>query len=360
MKKKMDNKWIWFSIMVVFILVLGVAISFLLDYAKSIPENESSDLYDQYYVMIADDNQSEYWQSIYAGAYERGLQSNVYVDLMGNQLLQDYSKGELMKIAIASDVDGIIIAADETDEMTQLINEAVKNGIMVVTVQNDNPNSKRCSYISVGSYNLGIEYGRQIIEIARKRMKHSMNKDDKNQGYYDDAGYFVTGPRKMKVTVLVDATDYGQNLLRSTIQETVEKDSDVEIDITFTPIDYSNEFAEEETIRDLFMDSNMPDVLVCLNEQSTVCAYQTVVDYNKVGQVDILGYYVSDSILNAIDRGVVYATMEVDTKQIGAYSVDALVEYEKFGNTSQYFPVGTTLVDKENVSLYIGGDDAGE
>ena len=104
-----------------------------------------------------------------------------------------------------------------------------------------------------------------------------------------------------------------------------------------------------------FMAEKLPDIIICQSELSTVCVYQTIVDYNKVGLVDILGYYNSDTILKAIDRNVVYATLSIDTVQMGKHSIDALTEYYELGNTSQYFTVDITLINKNNVSQYLGG-----
>lgn len=354
MKQKESNKWILLLIMFAFSVVLGGSMLIMFYFYETLPDSQNTREYDQHYVMIVEDRKSDYWKAIYKSAYEKGQEMNVYVDLMGENLLQDYSKEELMEMAIASEVDGIILAADESEELTKLIDEAVQNNIMVVTVQGDNSQSTRCSYVSVGNYNLGIEYGNQIIDIAReKAIEESKSKE---AGHYNPSGYYLTGPSKIDVTVLVDASDSSQNIIRSAIQETVEAETAVDVSITFTPVDTQYEFAEEEAIRDIFMNTKQPDVIVCLSEQSTVCAYQTVVDYNKVGQVNILGYYVSNSILNAIDRGVVYATMAVDTEQMGGYCVEALYEYSVMGNTSQYFTAGTSLVNKYNVASYMGGE----
>ena len=79
-------------------------------------------------------------------------------------------------------------------------------------------------------------------------------------------------------------------------------------------------------------------------------------DYNKVGQVNILGYYDSDTIINAIERDVIYASIAVNTKQMGTYCVDALTEIKQTGNTSQYFTTDITLINKQNISQYLEGD----
>lgn len=239
-----------------------------------------------------------------------------------------------MRIAIASGVDGIVIEADEGEEMTKLINEAVKEDIAVVTVYSDNTQSSRCSFVSVGSYDIGREYALEVLKLTE-------------------------GKEKPKVTVLLNANqlDSSQNILVSGISKTLEKEGRSDIEMVFVPIDNTNVFSAEESIRNMLLDKTQPDIFICLDETSTVCVYQAVVDYNKVGQVNILGYYDSDTILNAIDRNVISATISVDTEQMGDYCLEALMDYLEYGNTNQYFMADVALVNKGNVAEYLGGPD---
>ena len=116
----------------------------------------------------------------------------------------------------------------------------------------------------------------------------------------------------------------------------------------------------EESIRDLFINGDVPGIIVCLDELTTTCVYQAVIDYNVVGEVSILGYYNSDTIINAIDRGAVYATIAIDTAQLGRYCVEALEEYNDMGATSQYFTADITLIDKNNVSQFITKEESND
>ena len=340
--KKSSNAWVivtTFSLVLITITVGVFAFRFYLNGFKEVKDDNT---YEQYYVMITEERKSSFWQSVYRGAYERGLEENVYVDMLGDNLSQEYSREDLMRIAISSAVDGIIVAADESDEMTQLINEAASEGIPVVALYGDNTHSNRCSFVGVGNYNLGREYGRQVLKIAEeKRDKQSV-----------------------KVAVLVNAyaLDSGQNIFCSGIQDAIdqEKSEKFEIEISLISVDDTNAFSVEESIRDIFMEEELPDIIVCLNELNTTCVYQAVVDYNKVGQIAILGYFDSDTIINAIDRNVINATISIDTGQMGRFCVDALTEYYEFGNTSQYFTADVTLIDKSNVSDYLEGGDVNE
>ena len=334
------NKLLWASLIAVATTVILILLVFQI-YLKQFQSDSNAESYSLYYVMIVEDRKSDFWRGIYESAYEMGLEQDIYVDLLGDNLSQNYSKLELMKIATYAGVDGIIIEADESLRMTEAINTATDAGIPVVTLYTDNTQSKRCSYVGISNYDIGREYGRQVLKIAgRKRASQN-------------------------VLVLVDANsgDTSQNIVWSGIQETVMQGNDneeIHFNMYMAAIDDSNTFTVEESIRDLFMQEDVPDIIICLNELNTSCVYQAVVDYNKVGEVSILGYYNSDTILKGIYRSVIDATISVDVEQMGRYCVDALTEYRAFGNTSDYFAVDISLIDKDNVSEYMGGVEEDE
>lgn len=365
-RKTKTNRYTFYFGMTIFLLITTTVMGILVFtiYVDSVTKQPDPNRYDKYYIMIAENNSASFWQSVYEGAYEEGILRNSYVDFLNDILGSDYSREDLMRIAIASDADGIIVAADESDEMTQLINEAAAENIPVVTLYGDNTQSNRCTFVGIGSYDLGREYGRQVLEIMRR--KQLPRAQIQVTPLYDGDGVRLMWTeevvhRPVKVMVLVNAhsEDSGQNILCSGIQETIEneKQAKVEVEMSIVAIDDTNAFAAEESIRDIFMDKNLPDIIVCLNELNTTCVYQAVVDYNKVGQVHILGYYDSDTILKAIDRNVIYATATIDAAQMGRYCVEALTEYNTFGNANQYFIADIELINKDNIAAYLDGGD---
>ena len=343
------------------VLTVLMAVFVLWIYQGSYEEEAEGGTFDRYYMLITQDSKSAFWQSVYQGAVERALQDNVYVDWLGNDQFQNYTVEEQMQVAIASDVDGIIVTADESEEMTALIDRAVSEGIPVVTLYGDNTQSVRCSFVGVGSYNLGREYGRQVVKIVQERLagnreKRYLSAPPEDVVMSTKMVYVGTEARPVRVTLLVNAYSKGldQNIIYSGIQETIEQErGETVIDLALQSVDDTNAFSVEESVRNIFMAEKIPDVLICLNELNTTCAYQAVVDYNKVGTVNILGYYVSDTILNAIDRNVIYATMYIDAPQMGRFCIDALQEYHELGNTSQYFTADISLISAENVADYL-------
>lgn len=326
----------------VFLVITGVLAYVYIYFFLKTEEVVEAKTYKRYYVMIAEDRESSLSKSIHDGALQAAQESNCFVEMLGDNLSQDYSTADLMRIAIASDVDGIILEADESAEMSKLINEAVLKGIPVVTTVSDNKNSRRCAFVGISGYDLGKEYARQIIKIA-----------------IGDAAR----KREIKVSVLVNekGESSAQNLLNMGIQDTIETEftakykNGPKIEVSLVPIDYSGEFATEESVRDLFIHAkdSLPDIFVCNTEDATTSVYQAVVDYNKVGEIAILGYYDSDAILKAIDRGVIESTVSIDTGQIGRYSISSMTEYLDYGYTSEYQTANITLINKENVEPYL-------
>lgn len=331
--------WTLLLTAVCILMTVVMAVYVLRFYQNGLGEETEQETYDRYYIMITEDSKSSIWQSIYQGACERALEENVYVDWLGDNLFEEYSVEELLQIATASAVDGIIVTANETDEMTRLIDDAVAKGIPVVTLYGDNTQSARCSFVGIGSYNLGREYGRQALEIISSEQ--------------------IDKPCKVAVLVNAYEQDLDQNILCSGIQETIEKErsDSMDIELSLISVDDTNEFSVEESIRDIFMEQEEPDIMICLSELTTTCVYQAVVDYNKVGEVNIIGYYDSDTIINAIDRNVIHSTVAIDTKQMGGFCIDALQEYHELGYTSQYFTADIKLIRKDNVAEYLEKGD---
>lgn len=335
MNEKKKLPWSIYLTLIGLVLTIVLAITVFQMYLKTAQGENDWQQYEDYYVMIVDDRKSDFWQEIYAGAYAAGLEEGVYVDLLGSNLSQNYDRYELMEIAIYSDVDGIMVEADDSMRMTELIDQAVKQDIPVVTLYGDNPASMRCSYVGVGNYELGREYGRQVLELAG-----------------EDAVLAA-------VLVSTQTNDTSQNIVWSGIQETIlqENEKNADIQLSLIAVDDSNNFAVEESIRDIFMQETLPDIIICLNEVNTTCLYQAVIDYNKVGDITILGYYDNDTIIKGIYRNVITSTIAIDARQMGEYCIDALTEYKKIGNTSEYFMADITLIDKNNVSEFMGGED---
>ena len=325
----------------IFMLVLGLVlivltISIILYFNKQsrvvhLLDNQHYSIFEKHYAFITEDFQNQFWDQVYESAKNQGKDLGIYVERFGENLAVDFSKEELMNMAIASKVDGILLEADQSEEIKELIKTATEQGIPVVTMMTDCYGSDRKSFIGLGSYNLGREYGRQIVRSANSNTK--------------------------RVMILMDAeTDTNnQTILFSGISETLSNEGNhLNLSLETKLIRDNGNFSAEEAIRDIFMEGiQLPDIIICLDENHTISTYQALIDYNLVGQVSLIGYYTSETILNAIDKNIVDATIAIDTTQIGMSAVLALDEYSRTGHVNDFVTLDVSTVTIRNVERYL-------
>lgn len=297
--------------------------------SSSLPETDGSAFYSRHFAMVVGDSDDPFWTSVYHSAAQTAQDNDAYLELTGGGLSERYDLQERMRMAIAQQVDGILVYPDGSEEMTQLIEEAADREIPVVTLMEDDLNSSRQAHVGGNNYDQGQEYGRLLRQLWEEQ-----------------------GESVRRVAVLLDSSwGTSQEILYSAILEACDA-----LPLTFqaVTVDSTNSFSAEEVIRDLIMDAaSQPDVLVCLDDTDTISAYQAVVDYNRVGQVQILGNYDSTHTLTAIQKGIIYATIAIDPQQLGQQAVEALTDYLSDGRANAYTTVDLLVITGETVEDYL-------
>ncbi len=318
----------------IILIVLGMAFYKLQISRLGITESTTYQEYKYHFAIVTENGDAEYWNEIYQGALEKGKNKNAYVEKLGSNLSISYSLADLMRIAIASKVHGIILEPNGDENVTELINEANAKGIPVVTVLKDILPSdtkktavNRISFVGINNYNLEQEYAKQVAEVIKEGRKNIM------------------------VLMNDNSSDMGQTMIYSSIHKMTESHK---VNVESATVNSKSAFSSVEDIRNIIMNNNNPpDVLVCLNEVDTLGAYQVVRDYNKVGDIDIIGYYDSEIILRAIEMNIVHSTMTFDAHEMGVNCVEALSEYITTKNVSDYYPVYISVINMRNVKDYL-------
>lgn len=327
-KKKKSNHLLLLSGAAAFIIIYMVYIS----YYRNIMEqagikDEPGGSYKYQFDMIVDRPNSAFWQAAYDSALKTAKDNKILLEIKGTDWETEYNKNDFMNMSIAAQVDGIIVEYNGEAGLEEKINEAVENGIPVVTVMSDAPKSARQSFVGVSDYQMGAAYGQQVANLVDSNTREILvlikrNIDDMNQSQIytqiNNAALEKAGSGK-QIEVK------GRNLLSAGIFDT------------------------EEAIRDIFQQAGgPPDILVCMDEETTESAYQAMIDFNMAGEVKIIGYYTSKNIMGAVKKELIPVTCNVDTAQLGAFSVQALSEYLEEGRVSSYYSVDVNFVTKDN------------
>lgn len=323
-KKKV--RYIGILFIVIFILVSFLIVIFRYkEKGMGISAEERID-YKYHYAMIVSDSGEKY-EDFYSGVYQASESQQIYVENFRKNFV-NFSTAELMKVAIWSKVDGIILEPDNSPEIKELINTASEQNIPVITVWNDVPDSKRKCYVGADEYMLGKMYGQLINEISEEK--------------------------DTKIELLLNQTAVNSSESKSKgVQDTVKNTYLVHSSY----VDRSRPFSAEEVIQNILTDSdNRPDILVCFDNQDTILASKIVADYNIVGTVSVLGFYEDSVILDDIKKEIVTAAVSIDAYQAGQRAVDILFRCRTEKYINEYEILNIYVINRSNVGMYEKAD----
>ena len=294
-------------------------------------DGEKARAYEKHYLMISNDRDKDMWQSIYKNAASTAKDKSAYVELLSPDKRSGNTQEDCLRIGIASNVDGIILEADGSKEEKDLIAEASLKGIPVVTVLTDDSSSARISFVGVNSYQIGTAYTEELLGLLKPE-----------------------GKTAIMFLMNADTRAQESNLAFYQVKKELEekKTAKQDVDISQYAMNSKADFDTEEVVRDIFVKEDLPDVLVCMDSVVTECVYQALIDYNQVGNVQVIGFYYSDSILDAISKGIISSSVTLDMTDVGEYSINALEEYSSLKHTNGYYSVGQNVITRENVREY--------
>ncbi|WP_058305954.1 sugar-binding protein [Gracilibacillus massiliensis] len=165
----MERKKFIYSILIIcFLVTVSFAIYFYNQsqqyQSKPLSLNTSEDDSPTYhFALIGEEMDHDYWRLVGEGAKDTEKNYDVFVEYKGPRRSNPEEQLKLLDIAIQSQVDGIIVQA-LNDDFLPMINKAVDQGIPVITVDTDAPDSARATYIGTDNYAAGQLAGRTLVE----------------------------------------------------------------------------------------------------------------------------------------------------------------------------------------------------
>lgn len=337
---KKDNRRFSINIIIVMMILLAllvagsfISIHYFMRNVKTVRDLYDSS-YTRHYAYIHTGEDSDFWNGVYNGASRQGETMGVCVQDFDKNLTVAYSFNELMQIAIDAQVDGLIIDGNNSAETIELINVATAADIPVVTVMNDAADSERITFVGISSYSMGRHYGEKIMTHVPASHKEDI---------------------KVDIFMNSDNANSGQSLIVPGISDVFRENGygdQLRVEVRY--VDNSSAFSAEEDIRDVFLRGELPDAVIGLNSVYTRCLFQAAVDYNKVGEVLIYGFGDSEEILEAVNKGLVEATISANTEEMGASAIMALDEYLNTGYVSGYLSQDTQMIEADKAQELLG------
>ena len=334
MVKKERDKIFWIICALLGCIILSVVfvgVWYFQIWERQNPKNniEEAKVYKYHCAFISGDSEDPLSKSIYEGAKEAGEKAGIYVEYFGENLSLNYKEDELLKIAIASKVDAIILKGAGSTSIERLIDQAMAQGIAVVTVSEDDMDSKRCSFVGINKFRMGYDLCAQALSERKTERGKMMVLFDQAAGNPDNT-VAISGTKKY-----LDENS-GDYILETQV------------------IDSSESYNVEEQIRMLLRGaSERPDIVICTSLAQTQCVYQTLVDLNIVGDVEVVGFYYTQPIIEAIEKGIIQATYVIDAAEMGRQAVNSINEFKQYGYVSDYVSVEAQIINSKNVGQWI-------
>ena len=288
------------------------------------------------YVFVATNINLPYWQDAQAGFLDAATALGVTGELVGPTGYAPNAELGIFRQIVEEHPAGICLSAARPEIFQAAINEAIAQGIPVICVDADVPNSKRVLYIGTDIFKAGKESLKQMAALIPGNgsvvvitIPGQRNLDDRMAGVADALKNFPA----IKLTKILD--DKGD------------------------PRSASDQVAE------LIQKKEKVDGIICLEATGGSGAAEALHRLGLEGTPRIVAFDGDPETLDWIDRGAITATITQKPYVMSYYGLKFLddlhhnaVHQFKDWRTSLAPPMpafvdtGTVIVDKSNLKLY--------
>jgi len=291
------------------------------------------------YVFVTTNIDLPYWQEAKAGFLDAAKELGVKGELIGPKGYQPNAELVMFRQLVEEHPTGICLSAARPEIFQAQIDKAIAEGVPVICVDADSPNSKRLTYVGTDNNRAGRESVKQMAKLLSGggnvvvlTIPGQMNLDDRVAGVADALANYPA----VKVTHILD--DKGDAKVAS------------------------------DVLTELLQKKEKIDGIICLEAAGGSGAAAALHSLNMEGKVAIVAFDGDPETLDLIDRGVIAATIAQKPYVMSYYGLKLLDDLHH-GAVHQFkdwrtalappMPVfvdtGTIVVNKDNVKAYREG-----
>lgn len=265
-----------------------------------------------------------YWTDVKEGLDSAAADFGVTLDFVGPSKIDTQQQIQMMEAAIANKADGIIVASLDANAFIPVINRAVEEGIPVICLDADSPDSKRSSFIGTENTVAGETLGNALIE--------AMN-GEANVG-------IITGA--------LDSENVNQRV--DGINNAFEGNDKMNI----LAVEAANTDLGQATQKAQSMLQTYPEMNAMLGTTSNdmIGAAQAIKEQGRTGEILLIGFDDLDQTLDLIRNGEIYGTIAQRPVNGGYLSVQYMVDLLNGKEIPERVDTGCVLVTKDNVDTY--------
>jgi ribose transport system substrate-binding protein len=288
------------------------------------------------YFFVATNTNLPYWQEARAGFLDSAKVLGVKAELVGPTGYSPNAELVTFRQVLEQRPSGICLSAARPEIFQSVIEQAVGQGIPVICVDADVPDSKRVMYVGTDNFKAGRETLRQMARLVHDKgniavitIPGQRNLDDRLAGAVDA----LTNFPEVKVTKILD--DKGD----------VKTASDI--------------------VTDLIQKKEKVDGVICLEASGGSGAAEALHRSNAEGEFQIVAFDDDPQTLDWIDRGAIGVTIAQKPYVMSYYGLKFLDDLHhnaihKFKDwrtaiappMPTFVDTGTFVINKDNLKTY--------
>lgn len=295
------------------------------------------------YYMVAANSKVQYWQSAAAGLYRAAKQLDVKGETVGPDTYDPQGEVQAFRTALGKNPAGILVSAADPNLMKADIDAAIAQGVPVITIDSDTPDSKRLCFIGTNNRQAGTLGAKRLIKELNGRgnvvmytMPGQSNLEERLHGYRDTLA-------EAPGIKIVDTVD-------------IKGDPRVAFDTT-------NDMLDKNKVK--------VDAFACL--EAIACKeVADVLERKKITGKVIIAMDTDQGTLDWIKKGAIAATIAQKPYTMAYYGLKMLGDLhlnkpssldQNWAQDTQsplpmFVDTGLTSIDKSNVDAFLSARDA--
>jgi len=288
------------------------------------------------YVLVATNIDLPYWQEASAGLTDVGKNTGVKVELVGPNTFSPQDELNTFQQVVGQHPSGILVSVSDPKIFKDPIDHAIMQGIPVICIDADAPDSKRVLFIGTDNFRAGEESGKRMATLL--------------------------GGQGRVVVVTLPGQHNSEERVRG-LNEALKKYPGIQI--TQTIDDKGDSGVAADAISALLIKKEKIDGIICLEASGGEGSADALHRLDMTGKIKIVAFDKNPQTLDAIDRQWITATVVQKPYVMAFYGVrflddlhhNVVHEFKDWATAPTdplptFVDTGTAVIDSTNLAAF--------
>ena len=288
------------------------------------------------YVLVAANVELPYWQEAAAGLTDIGKTAGVKVEMVGPSTFSPSDELAAFQQVVGQHPSGILVSVTDPKLFKEPINQAILQGIPVICIDADAPDSTRVLFIGTDNFRAGQESGKRMAELLG------------GQG---------------RVVVITISGQLNSEQRVAGVNEALKKYPGIKIIQTID--DKGDPSAAYDAISALIQKKEKIDGIICLEASGGEGAADALHRMDLTGKIKIVAFDKDPQTLDGIERKWITATVVQKPYVMAFYGVrflddlhhNVVHEFKDWATAPAaplptFVDTGTAVIDENNLAVF--------